>query len=82
MLFRLADGGRAAGMQVQPEIAAKWLGSAALLDSSLVPAFEAYLGQLSAAAQDTVRMEVDRFATATQRVWQPVNYDEPLSPTS
>jgi TPR repeat protein len=82
LLFRLADGGRAAGTQVQPEIAAKWLGSAALLDRSLVPAFEAYLGQLSEAAQDTVRMEVDRFATATQRVWQPVNYDEPLSPTS
>jgi len=82
MLFRLADGARPSIMRPQPEVAAKWLGSAALLDKTLDTTFEAYLMRLSEPAKDMVRLEIDRFATATQFVWQPVDYDRPLSPNS
>jgi hypothetical protein len=80
LLFRLSSADRP-GAPAQPEVAAKWLGSAALLDASLSATFEEFLAQLSEPAQHLVRDEIDRFAAATRNVWRAVDYDRPLSPT-
>lgn len=79
-LFELNDAGITPEAQRRPEVAAKWLGAAALLDEGLIPRYEAYLRTLAADERGHVVKQVQKFAMSVKKEWKDDSYDQPLRP--
>ena len=81
-LFTLANDGRTPSGRREPEVAAKWLGSAAIVDSKLTKMYEEYLQTLSVMERKSAIDQVLHFKEHVREVWVEEKYDEPIAPKS
>lgn len=81
-LFKLANEGRNPYGRPAPEVAAKWLGAAAIVDGKLTQKYEEYLQTLSASERKSAIEQVLHFKDHVREVWIEDKYDEPIAPKS
>lgn len=81
-LFKLADTGQLLGGKRQPEVAAKWLGAAAMIDRNLDGKYHAYLNGLRVDERQHAEYQVEKFRENVRDVWVDEQYDQPIAPKS
>lgn len=81
-LFQLADSGRMSNGKRQPEVAAKWLGAAAIIDQTLTPRFVSYLNSIRADEREHAEYQIQKFRENVKEVWVDEPYDQPIAPKS
>jgi TPR repeat protein len=81
-LFKLADTGQLQAGRRQPEVAAKWLGAAAIVDASLAGKYQTYLNALRSDERDHAEYQVQKFRENVRDVWVDEPYDLPIAPKS
>lgn len=82
VLFQLADRGQTTSGRREPEVAAKWLGAAAIVDPSLKPKLQAYLVGLRDNERRNALDQIQKFEQNVKETWVAEQYDQPIAPRS